>query len=475
MLQVVGRSCVFKLIKHFVPRHHNRYRVSIDQISMNQLQNGTDKTTRLSSTSLGSFNSWTKGSVIESNGDYRDEAWIEDHVGGPLYNNQQSLPRLPVVASIDSTLQRFLPTALPLARTDDEARALLSAVEKFPQQAAHLQKRLEQRKEEFSNSSWLQLWWNQIGYLQVRDSIVINVSYFFHFLDDTTIFSEGDALDNTPPNVKRAASVITALAEYRQQVCSGRLPVEFTGKDNNQTFLCSSSFKYMFHTTRIPREFQDSVVLYDPSKYKHCIVARKGIFYSMDFCDDNGNPFSIDSLINGLHEIMMNADKVDQSTVKRLGYLTGINRDHAAVFRQALLDAGGHEMEAALEVLQSGAFVICLDDVSPVGREECSKMLLHGNSGDTAHAQGYNRWFDKSLQFVVANNGKTGLIGEHSMMDGMPMLGLSTHVTKKVFSSCLQNTGIQATCNVKEVFSESVLNKIETTTVRRLLHNGTNV
>jgi carnitine O-acetyltransferase len=31
---------------------------------------------------------------------------------------------------------------------------------------------------------------------------------------------------------------------------------------------------------------------------------------------------------------------------------------------------------------------------------------------------GYNRWFDKSIQLICTANGKAGLLGEHSMMDG---------------------------------------------------------
>ena len=64
--------------------------------------------------------------MVESHGDYRAEAWLEDHVGGPLYQNQTALPRLPV-PSVADTLERFLPTALPLARTPEESASLQTA------------------------------------------------------------------------------------------------------------------------------------------------------------------------------------------------------------------------------------------------------------------------------------------------------------------------------------------------------------
>ena len=100
--------------------------------------------------------------MVESKGDYREEAFLEDYIGGPLYEGQKDLPRLPI-PSIEETLERFLPTALPLARSEEERSALLAACDSFPEQARQLQERLEARRDdEMSDSSWLQLWWNQV-------------------------------------------------------------------------------------------------------------------------------------------------------------------------------------------------------------------------------------------------------------------------------------------------------------------------
>ena len=32
-----------------------------------------------------------------------------------------------------------------------------------------------------------------------------------------------------------------------------------------------------------------------------------------------------------------------------------------------------------------------------------------------------NRWVDKPMQFVVSADGKAGIMGEHSVMDGTPL------------------------------------------------------
>ena len=104
--------------------------------------------------------------MLESHGDYRAEAPLESHIGGPLYSQQTSLPRLPI-PSLKETVEKFLPTALPLAKDEEEKNSLIEAADRFVSEAAELQKRLERRREEMGDSSWLQHWWNTLGYLQV--------------------------------------------------------------------------------------------------------------------------------------------------------------------------------------------------------------------------------------------------------------------------------------------------------------------
>lgn len=102
--------------------------------------------------------------IIESDGDYTGENFLEEHIDGPLYSIQKNLPRLPV-PSISNTLKVFLPTALPLAESKEEEDALIEACDAFAQESEMLQKCLEARANELGESSWLQAWWNQ-RYLQ---------------------------------------------------------------------------------------------------------------------------------------------------------------------------------------------------------------------------------------------------------------------------------------------------------------------
>lgn len=332
--------------------------------------------------------------MVESNGDYREEAFLEKHIGGPLYEEQDSLPRLPI-PSIAETLHRFLPTALPLAKNEEEKTNLLAACEIFPYQAEKLQERLiDRRDNEMKDSSWLQLWWNQLAYLQYRGSVVVNVSYFFQFQDDpTTGHGENEV------NIQRAAAMLFATGEFRQKVCSGSLPVDRIGK--KQTTLCSTPYKYMFHACRVPQPNQDTYRIYDPSQYRHAIVARNGHFFSIDIVHpESGNPLPLELIERKLADCIRLGDSKPPS---KLGLLTSSNRDTWTHARRVLLEEGGEAMRQALEVLESGAVLVNLDSTEPVSREECCIDLLTGGK----HSCG-NRWFDKSIQLLVAQNGKSG-------------------------------------------------------------------
>jgi carnitine O-acetyltransferase len=68
------------------------------------------------------------------------------------------------------------------------------------------------------------------------------------------------------------------------------------------------------------------------------------------------------------------------------------------------LIAAHPENKDLLHQIQTSSFLVCLDDSSPVTRDEVSRACWHGD--------GRNRFFDKPLQFIVFENGKAGFNGE---------------------------------------------------------------
>jgi carnitine O-acetyltransferase len=384
--------------------------------------------------------------MVESNGDYREEMWIEDHVGGPLYQYQKKLPSLPV-PEIPATIERLVPTVLPLAKNAAEQQAFSNAVQKFPSQAAALQVRLQQRAADIgTTSSWLQQWWNTWCYLQVRDPVVINVSYFFHFANDPT----------AQTMLQRGASLLTAVAQFRHAVATGQHPAEVIGKGDKAKPLCSVAYKYMFNACRIPQLQQDAYRIYDPAQHYHVIVAVRGQFFKVPLVDaDTSQPYGIPALEAALQDCIDQATNNTRGAVP-LGWCTSSNRDTWAKARTRLLEAGGLAMEEALRELESGAVLLCLDmDDTVVSRSEIAALLLHGSGKG-------NRWFDKSVQLIVSVNGKAGLLGEHSMMDGMPVVQLADHITKTTYAACWDRAVGSQRLPVTPVFSTSLCDTIRT-------------
>jgi carnitine O-acetyltransferase len=287
------------------------------------------------------------------------------------------------------------------------------------------------------------------------------VSYFFQFRDDPTIDAVG-----SQANIQRAAALLFSTAEFRKMVCSGQLPAEKVGKE--QSPLCSTAYKYMFHACRVPRSEQDSYCIYDPSRYTHAIVARKGHFFSVELVDsESGDPLPLSWLEEQLKQCLDMADTISSARPK-LGLLTTSNRDAWADAREQLLSAGGIEMEEALEKLQSGAVLVNLDDESPVAREECGELLLSGGL-----TSGENRWFDKSIQLIVTKNGKAGFLGEHSMMDGMPLVNYANYITNSSYADAKNRSRAARGKSPKpsDIFG-GVLSKIDQGIIDDLLSKG---
>ena len=77
-------------------------------------------------------------------------------------------------------------------------------------------------------------------------------------------------------------------------------------------------------------------------------------------------------------------------------------------------------------MVESAAFVLCLDEASPAtSLERCHAFLL----GDPS-----NRWFDKSLQFVVCANSVSAFLAEHSMIDGSTPQQMHQWVSQAILS-----------------------------------------
>ncbi|KAH8163572.1 hypothetical protein CIB48_g4669 [Xylaria polymorpha] len=171
-----------------------------------------------------------------------------------------------------------------------------------------------------------------------------------------------------------------------------------------------------------PAAAADHPVKFDPKDHKHIIAIRKNQFFKIAHEADGQqlNTTELEAQFAKVYELAQR--------VPAVGALTSENRDVWTDARKVLLDASPKNA-AVLEAIESASFIVCLDDASPVTLEERAHQYWHGD--------GQNRWYDKPLQFIVNDNGTSGFMGEHSMMDGTPTHRLNDYVNDAVFGNKL--------------------------------------
>ena len=335
---------------------------------------------------------------------------------------EDSLPRLPV-PTLEETSKRYLKSVHALLNHSEYERTK-KAVQEFTKPGSigeTLQKRLQARRDDPKHKNWIYEWWNDAAYLTYRDPVVPYVSYFYSHRDDRRRRNPA----------KRAAAMTTAILEFKKQVDNGTLEPEYM----KRLPISMEPYQWMFNACRIPAEGKDYPVKYDPSDNKHIIVIRKNQFFKV-MHEVGGQQLNTSELEQQFRRIYKKAEKSPA-----LGALTTENRDIWTKARSTLLSA--HASNAtALKAIESSSFVVCLDDASPVTLEERAHQYLHGD--------GQNRWFDKPLQFIINDNGTSGFMGEHSMMDGTPTHRLNDYANMLIFTNKLDFSNPSIRSNLPE-------------------------
>ncbi|KAK9458328.1 acyltransferase ChoActase/COT/CPT [Dipodascopsis uninucleata] len=327
--------------------------------------------------------------------------YVEDKSKGMMLRFQESLPRLPV-PTLEETAARYLKSIHPLVdteqfkKTEDIVKKFISAQGEGPE----LQKKLLARAAEPNMKNWMYEWWNDAAYLTYRDPVVPYVSYFYAHKDDR--YRKAPAA--------RAASIATAALEFKKQVDSNMLEPEYMRKIP----MCMDSYKWMFNASRIPAEGKDYPKKYSNSQF--LIIMRKNRFYVLPH-EIDGVQLSTSELEEQIQKIIEDADRKGHGPA--VGALTSENRDKWTKFRSDVISSNANNKDL-LEQIQASSFIIALDDSRPVTFTERAHQFWHGD--------GCNRFYDKPLQFIVCDNGVSGFMGEHSMMDGTPTCRLNDFV-----------------------------------------------
>ena len=317
-----------------------------------------------------------------------------------MFSLQSSLAQSPV-PSLQSSCDKFLEWTEPLLTAQDfqQTKRHVAAFLDADGSGPALQNALIAQANSASPINWDCATWLDI-YLSARYPLVINSNVFYYLKSKLNT----DSFTQT----QIASALIMSVYAFNLAIENETLSVD-TQKGQP---LCMDQYRKLFSATRIPQQGTDKLAI--TSGKKHIVVMYKAHMFTLNIADDNGNVLPFSEIEAALQQIM-----TETTPGQNIGLFTTLPRDEWAASRVILqtIDANNREQ---LTIIEEALFSLSLDENSPEQLIDCSTMLWHGD--------GKNRYFDKALQFIVFNNGKTGVNFEHAGMDGAVMLRLIGHI-----------------------------------------------
>uniref|UniRef100_A0A8C7PH99 Choline/carnitine acyltransferase domain-containing protein n=1 Tax=Oncorhynchus mykiss TaxID=8022 RepID=A0A8C7PH99_ONCMY len=315
------------------------------------------------------------------------------------------------VPPLAQTLQGYLRALEPLI-PEEELVHTRKNIQKFCGEGGlgpQLQEGLERRARHSNN--WISDWWVQWAYLESRQPLPVH--------SNPAISLPKRDFSDWRGQLVFASKLIAAALDFKNVVDNGRLPVEYMRGQP----LCMELFPLLFSSCRIPGRKHDTITHH--SRARHITVVRNYQFFQMDVYNSDGSRMTESQIHAQLLRIRAESWKTDKEP---MGILTSEHRQTwGQAYSRLLKDKLNKESVRAIE---KGLFTLCLD--SPVMRVSDDKyssrmaaQILHGGG---THSNSGNRWFDKTLQFVVGEDGSWGLLYEQATAEGPPIATLLDHI-----------------------------------------------
>ncbi|CAF0851547.1 unnamed protein product [Adineta ricciae] len=353
-----------------------------------------------------------------------------------LYSYQSVLPQLPL-PSLDDTLRRYLRTVRPLY-SDAEYHQMEILADEFRRTIGRKLQRFLWLKWLIS-SNYVSDWWEKFVYLRGRSAIMVNSNFYgldAAYIRPTTVQSA------------RAANIVRATMQYRVRLDHEDIAPLMV---QNMIPLCSSQYERQYNTVRVPGKEADTIVHYSDSQ--HVAVYHKGrwfkiyVFYQGQLLEPS--------------ELQMQFDEILRDSVEpaygeeHLAALTAGERPLWAEAREKYFSTGINR--ASLEAIEKAAFVLILDeeefDIGTLSADSSfmSNKQQSENFDKYAHAslhgKGYDRWFDKSFNFIISKDAVAGINVEHSWADA-PVSG---HMVEYVLKEDIAHLGYDDIGNTRGV------------------------
>ncbi|XP_039361940.1 carnitine O-acetyltransferase isoform X2 [Mauremys reevesii] len=335
---------------------------------------------------------------------------------GRYLAHQEGLPHLPV-PPLQQTLDRYLLALQPIISEEEwtHTKGLVDEFRKPGGVGERLQKSLERRARKTEN--WLSDWWLKTAYLEYRLPVVVHSS-------PGVVLPKQDFVDQQG-QLRFAAKLIEGILDFKTMIDNETLPVEYLGGKP----LCMNQYYQIFSSCRIPGPKHDSVVNYAKGKKSplHITVVHNFQFFELDVYSSDGSPLTTDQIFIQLEKIWNTSLQTNKEPI---GILTSNHRNSwAKAYNHLIKDKTNKESVRSIE---KSIFTVCLDSPIPrvsddIYKSRMAAQMLHG--GGSRWNSG-NRWFDKTLQFIVAEDGSCGLVYEHAPSEGPPIVALLDHIVE---------------------------------------------
>lgn len=335
-----------------------------------------------------------------------------------MFEFQKGLPRLPV-PPLHQTLEKYLFYVKGLVTADQYARTK-SIVENFASSPAAnvLHGKLVAMSQHPAIENWLDRWWSD-AYLKDRSSPGCYISPAVSLTDHPNPQVQAD-------RAMRATLLIKYSIEFKGKIDRRALEVD---RVRGQP-LCMADYTRLFSSVRVPLLGRDRIETH--SNTQHIIVLKRGHVFAVDILDDHGALLPLHRIYAAIKVVESKAD--DLPSQGSIGALTALHRDEWAKARGHII-ASSAANDFSVLLCESAIFVLTLDDGEP--RLDTTDVLWSSMFGVPPNrlrgaAPPYcNRYWDKSLQIHLAQNGRAGLTFEHSGMDSLPPLMWTKFVTSR--------------------------------------------
>ncbi|XP_067106763.1 carnitine O-acetyltransferase [Osmerus mordax] len=337
-------------------------------------------------------------------------------ITGRYLAHQEGLPHLPV-PPLQQTCQRFIMAMEPIVDKEElsHTKELIAEFQKPGGVGERLQKSLERRAQKTEN--WLSDWWLQTAYLDYRMPVVIHSS--------PGVVLPRMEFNDRQGQMRFAAKLIAGVLDFKAMIDNETVPVEYLGGKP----LCMHQYYQILSSCRIPGLKQDTVVNHAQSSRPptHITVVHNFQFFVLDVYNSDGTPLTVDQLYMQLEKIWNSSLQTNKEPI---GILTSQHRNTWGKAYNNLIKEKTNK--DSVRAIQKSIFTVCLDAPMPRVSDEmyhsrAAVQMIHG--GGSRWNSG-NRWFDKTLQFVIGEDGSCGLIYEHAPAEGPPIVSLIDHVVE---------------------------------------------